>query len=462
MPRLVLAALRGGAGKTILSLGLIAAFRERGWTVAPYKKGPDYIDAGWLAFAADRPCYNLDPFLMSPEQIVRSLAGNAAGAALALIEGNRGLFDGMDLQGRRSTAELAKIIHAPVILIVDVSMVTRTVAALVRGCQVFDTGLDLAGIILNRVAGVRQETLVRKAIEHYCELAVVGAVGKLQGHVFPERHMGLVPHRESAHAQRAVSLARQAATAGLDLDRILELAGRARPLPVAPCVPVCRTRETGTPRIGIIHDRAFWFYYPENLDQLTRLGAELIVLNALQDTRLPELDALYIGGGFPETQAEALAANRPFRQALRGAIDAGLPVYAECGGFMYLGRYLLMAGKRHPMVGALPVAFSLQRRPQGHGYTVLEVVSDNPFFDRGTRLKGHEFHYSRPIDLAEDHVRFAFRMRRGHGVDGHRDGLCVRNVLATYTHLHAAGSPSWAEGLYRAALAQKGRNRSQG
>jgi cobyrinic acid a,c-diamide synthase len=457
-PRIIISALKGGSGKTVISLGLAAAWRKKGYRVAPFKKGPDFIDAGWLAVAAARPCHNLDPFFMTHQQIVQSFLNNSADADLSVIEGNRGLFDGLDLEGCCSTAELGRMLKSPVILIVDVTMATRTVAALVMGCQKFDPGLKIPAVILNRVAGSRQENLVRNAVEEYCGLPVIGSVPKLRENVFPERHMGLVPHLESQYAEKAIEWARGVVEGNIDLPIIWELAHAAEALE-----GVTEDRaekkssriEQEPPRIGVIRDRAFWFYYPENLKQLEGMGAHLVEVNAMIDKQLPDLDALYIGGGFPETQAEALAKNRSFKESLKRMIDAGLPVYAECGGLMYLGESLLVDGKSYPMVGAFPVAFVLEKKPQGHGYTILEVVGQNPYYPVGEKLKGHEFHYSRPVFRRPEEIISVFSVRRGRGLDGKKDGLCTKNLLATYTHLHAGGNALWGRSLVNAARRSK-------
>jgi cobyrinic acid a,c-diamide synthase len=393
--------------------------------------------------------------MMNNEQIVQSFVSHSSDANLSLIEGNRGLFDGLDVEGRCSTAELAKLLKTPVILIVDVTMATRTVAAVIKGCQAFDPDLDVAGIILNRVAGSRQEALITNAIEKYCGTIVVGSVPKLQDTVFPERHMGLIPYQEREHAEKAISWTRETVEKHLQLDAIWRIASEAEDIEVK-----LQSQTPGTtvkagndsPQIGFIRDKAFWFYYPENLEQLERMGAQLVEINAISQNILPQLDALYIGGGFPEIQAQALADNHTFRNALREEIEKGLPVYAECGGFMYLGKNLVVDGRNYPMVGAIPVEFVLKKRPQGHGYTVLEVNESNPYYPVGEILKGHEFHYSNPVLTGEANVDFAFKVRRGHGVDGERDGICMKNVLATFTHIHAAGNPGWAKGLLKASL----------
>ncbi len=455
-PRIIIAALKGGSGKTILSLGLTSAWRGMGHRVAAFKKGPDFIDSGWLSFAAGRPCYNLDPFLMNPVQIVNSLLSNSAGADISVIEGNRGLFDGLDFDGCCSTGELGKIIRSPVILIVDVTMATRTVAALVMGCQKFDPELRISGVILNRVAGLRQESLAKNAVEQYCGLPVVGAVPKLKQNIFPERHMGLVPHLESDYAEKAIAWARDIAEKHLDLKTLWNLAHEAPPLECPPKATKEESRLTlpeSPLRIGVIRDKSFWFYYPENLDQIVRLGAHLVEINSLEDRELPAIDALYIGGGFPETQAQALADNVTFRASLKERIEEGLPVYAECGGLMYLGQSLVVDGKEFPMVGVLPLSLILEKKPQGHGYTILEVADKNPYYPVGEVLKGHEFHYSKAVIHPSDDTRAVFKVLRGEGIDGKKDGFCRKNVLATYTHIHAGGNRDWAGRLLKVAVA---------
>jgi cobyrinic acid a,c-diamide synthase len=457
-PRLVLAALRGGSGKTTLTLGLLAVWRQRGRNIVPFKKGPDYIDPAWHALAAGRPCYNLDPFLMQRDQMLYTLRQHTVSVEGALIEGNRGLYDGLDAAGTFSTAELAKLIKAPVVLVVDCTMTTRTAAAIVLGCQKFDPEVDLRGVILNQIARPRHEEVLRAAIEQYCGIPVLGAVPRLKCAVFPERHMGLVPPQEHNGACQAVVTAQNLVGKYLDHERLWEIALGAPPLPNTTYQPEYVSQSHPEPvNLGIIRDAAFQFYYPENLEALQGLGARLVEINALTDQALPPLDGLYIGGGFPETNAAALARNLSFRQSLKDAIEAGLPVYAECGGLMYLGEHIVVREQNHPMVGALPFTVLLEKKPQGHGYTVLEVDRPNPYFPAGTRLLGHEFHYSRIIANDPDKLNLVFRLERGHGITGHRDGISYKNVLATYSHTHALATPAWAKALV--ALARKYRLR---
>jgi cobyrinic acid a,c-diamide synthase len=464
-PRLLVAGLRGGSGKTLLSLGLAASFRSRGLRVAPFKKGPDYIDASWLSRASGHPCRNLDLFLFSAPGALGSFALGAEEADLALIEGNRGLFDGMDAEGTFSSAELAKLLRAPVLLTVDVTKTTRTAAAMILGCRAMDPEVPLAGVVLNRVAGSRHESVLRQAIEGICGLPVLGALPKLPDDLFPERHLGLIPPQETAAVGDPLARVAEVAERYLDLDGILNTARTAGALEVPKDQPRISAESVGRggsaseaeappPRIGVFVDEAFQFYYPENLEALSNAGGEIVEISPLSDVGLPSVDALYLGGGFPETLAAGLSANRSFLDSVRTLAREGLPVYAECGGAVYLGRSLTYEGTRYEMAGVLPVDYGFQARPRGHGYTVLEAIGENPFFEVGETLRGHEFHYTHllsPEPPKPGDLSFAFRVHRGYGFDGSFDGLVQGNVLASYTHIHALGVESWAPSLIRAA-----------
>ncbi|MHC4675417.1 MAG: cobyrinate a,c-diamide synthase [Planctomycetota bacterium] len=453
VPRILIAGLSGGGGKTLISLGLLAAWHKQGYNVAAFKKGPDYIDAAWLSMAAEKPCRNLDLFFMSPQTIVRSFVTSAEHTDVAVIEGNRGLYDGMDAKGTYSTAELAKLLRTPVILAVNCTKSTRTVAAAVLGCQQLDSQVAIRGVILNQTAGARHDSVLREAIEEICGLPVMGAVARISQQLFPERHLGLVPPAEHNQLHQAIQQVAEVAEQYLDLKAIWNLAQQAPAIELqAPIANAASESKPEEARIGVFRDAAFQFYYPENLEALRREGAGLIEISPLRDAELPEVDALYIGGGFPETLAPALSDNKQFLESLRRSIENGLPVYAECGGAVFLGEKLLFNQKEYPMAAVLPVVFAFQTKPQGHGYTVLETVENNPFFSVGDSLRGHEFHYTCMHSSTAKDLTFAFRVRRGYGFDGQRDGLCCRNVLASYTHVHALGIESWAPSLVRAAV----------
>ena len=459
LPRLVVAALKGGAGKTIVTLGLLRAWHRQGLRVVPFKKGPDYIDAAWLSRASEGPCYNLDPFLMPKEVILKSFVFRAKGADISVVEGNRGLFDGVDEAGTSSTAELAKGLDAPVILVLDCTKVTRTASALVLGCQNLDPELDIEGVILNNVAGSRHESIVRRTVERYTGLPVLGALSRMKEDPLPMRHLGVTPCDEYPEAAEALDRLGQIARESLDIHTLRKIADQKRVwkldnLDASGLFPGTeRISPSQGPLVGIIRDKAFQFYYPENLEALEKAGARLVFLDALRDKSLPEFDALYVGGGFPETQAASLSANEVLRKKLRHVIYQGLPVYAECGGLMYLGRQVIWREKAYPMVGAIGWDFIVGKRPVGHGYTILEVISSNPFYEVGTILRGHEFHYSRPMPVGGGNPgRLSCHVLRGHGFDKRLEGLIFKNAFGTYTHVHALGNPEWAISIVRAAM----------
>ncbi|RPH88244.1 MAG: cobyrinate a,c-diamide synthase [Deltaproteobacteria bacterium] len=463
-PRLIVAALRGGAGKTTLSVAMTVALCKQGITVTPFKKGPDYIDAAWLSKAASRPAYNLDTYLMGSEQVVQSFSRHAAKDGVSIIEGNRGLFDGVNAAGEFSTAELAKLLQAPVILVVDCDKVTRTAAAMVLGCMHLDSGVDIRGVILSRVSGNRHASVIRRSIEEYTGLAVYGVVPRLPDLPFVQRYLGLIPPEEDERVQLALEKAGAVARNYLDIPGLLGVAQSAPSWKIGafPKPDKSRSAPHESVTIGVIKDAAFQFYYEENIEALTDRGANVIQISALDEKVLPPVDALYIGGGFPETQAGRLAQNESFRRSLKEAAEKGLPIYAECGGFIYLGESLTIGDHHYPMAGALPVTFGLENRPQGHGYTVLAVDRENPFFPVGTTISGHEFHYCRILSQRDEETHTAFNVLKGTGLNGQREGLCRKNILAGFTHLHALGIPEWAVALMDRAREYRQTKRNQG
>jgi len=462
-PGIIISALRGGAGKSILSMGIAAAFRDTGKIVAPFKKGPDYIDAGWLTLAAGRPCYNLDLFMVDSNSVIHSYLKHSNQKDIAVVEGNRGLFDGIDVEGTTSTAEIAKLLDLPVLMCIDCTKTTRTMAAAILGCIQFDPDVKLKGVVLNRVAGSRHENILRKSLEHHCGIPVLGAIPKLKTHDFPERHMGLVPTPEHQWAARSLAAASKMAKKHIDLDTLYNIAEEHTGRIVLEKEPrtevfdgkkrVSKNHKGGSaPRICVLRDSAFQFYYQDNLEALESAGAELVFASPLTDKLLPPMDALYIGGGFPETHADELSKNVTFREEIKSLADGGIPVYAECGGLIYLGERLDMDGRSYDMTGIFPIVFGLSKRPQGHGYTLIKVDRENPFFEKGTEIKGHEFRYSTILEWRGSDSDMVFSTVRGTGFQNKRDGIQYKNVLASYTHLHALGTPDWAPSFVRNAF----------
>ncbi len=326
-------------------------------------------------------------------------------------------------------------------------------AAVVSGCISFDPAVKIKGVLLNRVGGPRHEKILRRSIEEYCNIPVLGALPKLKEQMFPERHMGLVPTPEHDWAFDSIKKIGKIAQTYLDLDAILNIASSniSQNLTLSNAeIQITRPAAISMPakpeiKIGVIKDSAFQFYYPENIDSLKACGAKIIFLSALATHKISDIDGLYIGGGFPETHAHALADNTSFRNQLKLLADNGLPVYAECGGLIYLGQSLILEDANIPMAGVLPIILGVSKKPQGHGYTMISVKKKNPFFKVGEKIRGHEFHYSSVLEWTATNPDLVFEMERGSGLIDKKDGLCYKNVLATYTHIHASGTKTWAK-----------------
>jgi cobyrinic acid a,c-diamide synthase len=446
----VVSAPQGRSGKTIVTLALCALLKRRGLAVQPFKKGPDYIDPSWLAAAAGRSCRNLDLFLMSEETLRTSFEQACRGADLALVEGAMGLYDGLD-SGWGSTAQVARLLKLPVILVVNTARMTGSIAAMVTGYQHFQPDINVAAVVLNNVSGSRHERKLRTAVERYCGIPIVGSIPRDQDLHMDERHLGLIPFAEAEQSESVVDRICRKLEPHLDLDGVLSVADR---LSEFTTHPIGIKSRTGTARIGVLMDQVFNFYYPDNLEALRLAGAELVFINSLRQ-RLPDIDGLYIGGGFPEFFLEGLEANHGLRKDIGDAVEDGLPVYAECAGLMYLCRGIWWGDRYHEMVGAIQAEVELSPRPQGHGYVVVEVTEENPLFPVGLTLRGHEFHHSKLVKSSG--LDFAYRMRRGWGVDGDVDGVVYKNVFAAYTHLHALDAPLWAEAFVSLASSQRQR-----
>ena len=442
MNRLFISAAHKSSGKTTLCIGLAAALRARGETVQPFKKGPDYIDPLWLGLAAGRPCYNLDPYLSGADELRAEFARRMAGATLGLLEGNKGLYDGLALDGSNSNAALAAMLGAPVVLVIDARGMTRGIAPLILGFQAFDPNIRIAGVILNQLGGARHEAKLRAVIAHYTGVPVLGAVQHDERLTIVERHLGLVPSNEAQAARARVEEIAARVAAQVDLDALLGVARSAPALEAAPLAAPAQAR--GAPlRLGIARDSAFGFYYPGDLEALRAAGAELVPFDALRDRRLPRVDALFIGGGFPETHMQALSANAELRAEVRSAIESGMPAYAECGGLMYLARSIEWNGRRAEMAGVLPADIVMHARPVGRGYVHLRETGNGLWPAQPALIRAHEFHYSSVENLAPD-VEFAYEVERGHGIDGRHDGIVHKNLLASFAHLRDVAGNPWA------------------
>ena len=419
IPAVLIAGTHSGVGKTTVTLGLMAALRVRGLNVQPFKVGPDFIDPSHHTAVCGRPSRNLDPFMMGEEGVRRSFCTALQGADVAVVEGVMGLFDGMDGTEVSSSAQVAKILDIPVLLVINAHGMSRSAAAMEKGFAEYDPCVRLAGTVLNRVGSERHLAMLKNCLER----PVFASLLRERDMEMKSRHLGLVMGFEKEHdvAALAALLERHAA-----IDEIL--------LQRSSACPVLEEKATAekSVRIGIAKDEAFCFYYYENLRELERRGAELVFFSPLEDD-LPEVDGLYIGGGYPELHVSRLE-EAPARMQIKRASEDGMPIYGECGGLMYLGNAIVLETGTFRMVGALPGITIMTKRLVALGYAQAEAVGQNPVVGLGKTLRGHEFHYSR-FDCDRD-ARFAYRLCRGKGIQEGWDGLVEHNTLGGYLHAH--------------------------
>jgi cobyrinic acid a,c-diamide synthase len=465
MANFFIAAAHKSSGKTSVAVGLTAALVKRGLTVQTFKKGPDYIDPIWLARAAGRACYNLDFFTQTHSEITATFAGKSLDADISVIEGNKGLFDGLDVEGADSNAALATLLSAPVVLVIDTGGMTRGIAPLIRGYLDFDPDVDIRGVILNKTGGARHESKLCAALERYTNAEVLGVIGRDAALEIPERHLGLIPANEinrvgngagkrAGTADVMIAHLADAVSAGVDLDRIIDIASP----PAGKIESVARSQQPHPGirpnvrpdvRIAIARDAAFGFYYADDLEAFAEAGAELIAFDALSDAQLPEADGLFIGGGFPETHLTALSENKSLLADIRRALAAGMPAYAECGGLMYLARSIRWCGETRKMAGAVPADVIVGNHPQGRGYMVLNETGRSPWLPSSAGqgagsagIPAHEFHYARLENMPDD-LNYAYSVVRGTGIDGFHDGMVIGKLLAGFAHHRNTKANPW-------------------
>ncbi|MCB2226867.1 MAG: cobyrinate a,c-diamide synthase [Desulfarculaceae bacterium] len=445
MKGICVAGVSSGVGKTSVTLALLAALKRRGMDARPFKAGPDFIDPGHHALACGRPSHNLDTWMLSPTENRAVFARHAAGGEVAVLEGAMGLFDGSGPATEQgSSAQLAKLLGLPILLVADASAMARSIAALALGFARFDPGLGFAGLLANNLAGPGHRELARAALEAAPSLPWAGGLLRRAEGGLPERHLGLVTAEEHGLGPSELDALADWLEEGLDLTALIH------GLPeLALTPPMPEPAPAGPPvRLGVARDRAFCFYYPENLRRLEAAGAELVFFSPLGDAALPpNLGGLYLGGGYPELAAEALAANRSLAMEIAEAGRAGLPIYAECGGMMYLGQELEdLQGRAWPMAGLLPIRTRMLPRLASLGYRALRFKQDTVLGPAGSEARGHEFHYSEIISGAEALADSYAVESPGHGA-GQPWGLTQGNVLASYLHLHFGSNPALAPAL---------------
>lgn len=449
-PRILIAGERSSSGKTTIVAGLLSALRRKGLAVQPFKVAMDYIDPSYHTWITGRSCRNLDGYLMK-EEAVREIYSHAAEKAdIAVIEGVRGLYEGYD-GDLGSTAQIAKLLRTPVIFVVDARSITRSCAALVKGYMDYDPLVDFRGVILNKVGSDRHAEKAIREVESYAGVEVVGVIRRNDEMHLAMRHLGLVPvlegkTRHEGFANR-VDRIREIVEEGINLDRIMEIAREAQPLlEVKPDLYLKNTGGVGL-RIGVARDEAFNFYYRDNLEMMELAGAEVVPFSPVHDPAIPEVDGIYIGGGYPEIYASELSENSGMLKSLEKAQEKGLPIYGECGGLMYLAREIEWDGERHEMVGLVPGKArrgSIRVVSYVHGH----ITRDCPLGRAGEPIMGHEFHHSEM--LMDEDVKYAVRLDRGTGIKGGWDGVCQGNMLASYTHIHSASFRGFPENFLRA------------
>ena len=444
MQRVFISAAHKSSGKTTLTLGLCAALNARGLSVAPYKKGPDYIDPMWLSRASNNDCHNLDFQTMSNDEMLATISLYSKDADISIIEGNKGLFDGVAIDGSNSNAAVAELTKSPVVLVIDTQGMTRGIAPLLLGYQAFNNDINIAGVILNKVGGPRHEKKLRDVIKQYTNITVVGAVPRLKELNITERHLGLIPSNESADTDEVISKIAAVIEKHVDLELLQKIASTAEPLPKSSYQRPDENKPLSL-KVGIARDAAFGFYYPGDLNAFKAAGVELVEFDTLKDKNLPEVDALFIGGGFPESWMSELEANSSLRQQIKDAIESGLPVYAECGGLMYLSKSISWKDKTAQMVGAIPANIIMNEKPQGRGYVSLQQTQDVLWNKTkcNADVYAHEFHYSGFEDISKlesnPNIKFAYEMKRGSGITGMHDGLIYKNLVANYARLRDLG-----------------------
>jgi cobyrinic acid a,c-diamide synthase len=463
IPRILIAGDRSSSGKTTISTGLMSIFSHMGMRVQPFKVGLDYIDPSYHAEATGRPSRNLDGYLMDRDTVLEVFHHGISfngGADIAIIEGVRGLYEGLEgLSDIGSTAQIAKILNCQVILVINARSITRSAAALVMGYKAFDPDVHIAGVILNNIGGVRHAFKARQAIETYTDIPVLGEIRRDDSMKISMRHLGLVPALEGRRKlddfdQRMLEI-RNIIRDGIELDTLLDLARKVSPLE-KPKTNIFEPKNTiGSPVIGVALDEAFNFYYQDNLDLLELSGAKLVYFSPVHDNHPPDMNGIYIGGGYPELFAPELAANESMREHILEMSLSGMPIYAECGGLMYLTRSLItgaiktssyrtadMPEGEHQMVGALP-GKTLMGRTRVVSYSRGAFIENTPVGQPDDRFIGHEFHHSEIIDLPGN-LKFGMKLERGHGIKDGYDGLMDNNTLAVYSHLHAASFKEFA------------------
>lgn len=440
-PRIVLAGVSSGVGKTTIVTGLVALLHSKGLSVQPFKVGPDYIDPGFHAKAAGRDSYNLDTWLVPEERLAGTFAALSDGADISIIEGVMGLYDGGS-QGVSSTAQIAKILRAPVVLVVNCQSIGTSAAAIALGYKLYDPALHLAGVILNKLGSDKHEAMIREAMEEV-EIPVLGALHRDLELKTPERHLGLTPVTEIETKDLIAHMAKDAAQ-WLDVDALLSIANEA---PFLEIKEEIQEKKTKSVKIGVAQDPAFTFYYPTSLSALEKRGVELVPFSPIHDREIPDVDGLVFGGGFPEMFLKELSGNESMKASIQKAASLGMPIYAECGGLMYLCCQIAgFDNDTYNMTGLVPAVCRMQKKLQRVGYVTATALRPSIVAEAGDTLRGHEFHFS-TLECEEDPFPWAYDLQGTRQKEAHQEGYAGANVVASYLHMNFDGNPKAADRL---------------
>ena len=452
IPRVLIAADRSSAGKTTIAIGLMSVFTKRGYVVQPFKVGLDYIDPSYHSRVTGRYSRNLDGFLMNRRAIMDVFAHAIRGADMGIIEGVRGLYEGLEgTSDIGTTAEIAKTLRSPVILVVDARSITRSAAALVEGYRSFDRRVDIKGVILNNIGSPAHATKAKEAIEHYTDIEVIGQIPRTDAIRLTMRHLGLVPAAEGQKRDRTFQKQLENIEAiiqdSVDIDKVFQIAATAAPLPLRKQQSFVASHSRQAEhkklvRIGIAYDEAFNFYYNDLFDLFSLNGVELVFFSPLHDEEVPTVDGIYFGGGYPELFGTELEHNRPMRESIVSCAQTGMPIFAECGGLMYLSESLTYGRQTSRMAGVIPANTNMVEN-RVIGYVSGTTVRDTAIGQKGTQFRGHEFHYSTLTETSRK-LTFAFALQKGKGISGGCDGIQVQQTLASYTHIHPLSFPNLA------------------
>jgi len=412
-----------------------------------FKKGPDYIDPKWLAEASGNQCFNLDFNAMTEAEIMSLYCRHINGMDMVVVEGNKGLYDGTNIDGSNCNAALAKLLNLPIILVIDTIGMTRGVAPLLMGYQQFDKDINIQGVILNKVGGERHEGKLINVIEHYTDIKVYGSVRKSDEINILERHLGLMPCNEHGEAEKIINIISNQIADQVDLKSLMsistnEIISQEKELPIE------ENREFSHLTIGVMQDSVFGFYYQSDIDEFINYGVKIITINSIEDQFLPSIDALFIGGGFPESYLEKLESNTSLKSDIKEFIENDGVVYAECGGLMYLASSVEINDIKYEMVNAIPAKVIMHKKPIGRGYVKIQQTNEhlwnNISQESNKIINAHEFHYS-SIELLSNNVSYGYKVKRGYGVDGNSDGIVYKNTLASYCHLRNSEKYPWVK-----------------